>query len=64
VQLYCLFTSLVIQFKVVFAALQVAKLLIIPFVCAVEFLHPQIQRRFSTASVMCIATVAAGVAVV
>jgi hypothetical protein len=47
-----------------FHVLQVAKLLIIPFVCAVEFLHPDIQRRFSPATVMCIATVVVGVAVV
>uniref|UniRef100_A0A383WE84 Sugar phosphate transporter domain-containing protein n=1 Tax=Tetradesmus obliquus TaxID=3088 RepID=A0A383WE84_TETOB len=43
---------------------QVAKLLIIPFVCAVEFLHPQIQRRFTPSTVACIATVVVGVAVV
>lgn len=47
---------------VVFSCTQVAKLLIIPFVCAVEAVC--LGRRFTAATICCIVTVVVGVAVV
>lgn len=55
-------SSNVVVFVLLLLLLQVAKLLVIPFVCCVEAVS--YGRRFNNATVMSIATVVLGVAVV